>query len=75
MTARVEGLTDKASDALLKELFRFQEDEEIIFQHKWQKGDLVMMDNRSVTHARKDFPPGEPRMLRRTMIKGVPVNT
>lgn len=74
MTARVEGLTDKASDALLEELFRFQEDDEIIFQHKWQKGDLVIMDNRSVTHARKDFPPGEPRMLRRTMIEGVPVN-
>jgi len=31
------------------------------------------MDNRSITHARKDFPAGEPRMLRRTMVEGVAI--
>lgn len=75
ITARVEGLTADESDALLEDLFRYQEDDGIIFEHKWQAGDLVMMDNRSITHARKDFPPGEPRMLRRTMVEGVPVTS
>ena len=73
MTARVEGLPAPESDALLNELFAYQDDEEIIFEHKWEAGDLVMMDNRSITHARRDFPAGEPRMLRRTMVEGVPV--
>lgn len=73
ITARVEGLPKEESDALLKELFRYQEDDGIIFEHRWSAGDVVMMDNRSITHARKDFPAGEPRMLRRTMVEGVPV--
>ncbi|PPR11795.1 MAG: Alpha-ketoglutarate-dependent 2,4-dichlorophenoxyacetate dioxygenase [Alphaproteobacteria bacterium MarineAlpha11_Bin1] len=73
MTARVEGIPAAESDALLNELFTFQDDEEIIFEHKWEAGDLVMMDNRSITHARRNFPAGEPRMLRRTMVEGVPL--
>ena len=32
-----------------------------------------MMDNRCMTHARRDFPAGEPRMLRRTMVEGVAI--
>ena len=75
ITARIEGLSKTESDTLLEELFRYQEDDGIIFEHKWQGGDLVMMDNRSITHARKDFPPGEPRMLRRTMVEGVTVSS
>ena len=73
ITARIEGLSKTESDMLLEELFRYQEDDEIIFEHKWNAGDLVMMDNRSITHARRDFPAGEPRMLRRTMVEGVSI--
>ena len=73
ITARVEGLPQDESDALLEDLFAYQNDDEIIFEHKWEVGDLVMMDNRSITHARKDFPAGEPRMLRRTMVEGVAI--
>ena len=68
-----EILRELESDALLEELFAYQNDDEIIFEHKWEVGDLVMMDNRSITHARKDFPAGEPRMLRRTMVEGVEI--
>jgi len=70
ITARVEGLPQNESEHLLKELFEYQKDSGIIFEHKWNVGDLVVMDNRCITHARKDFPGGEPRMLRRTMIEG-----
>lgn len=73
ITARIEGLSKTESDMLLEELCRYQEDDEIIFEHKWNAGDLVMMDNRSITHARRDFPAGEPRMLRRTMVEGVSI--
>lgn len=73
ITARVEGVPKDESDALLAELFAYVDDTEIQFEHKWRVGDLAMMDNRCMTHARRDFPAGEPRMLRRTMVEGVPI--
>ena len=73
MTARVEGLDPGESDALLAELFRYVDDEDVKFEHAWRAGDLVMLDNRCITHARRDFPGGERRTLRRTMVEGVPV--
>ena len=73
ITARIEGMEPDDSDALLEELFRFAEDDSLIFEHAWRVGDLVMMDNRCITHARKDFPANEPRTLRRTMVEGVPI--
>ncbi len=75
ITARVEGLSGAESDDLLAELFQYQSDSEIIFEHKWEVGDVVIMDNRAITHARKDFPPGQPRMLRRTMVQGKPISS
>ena len=70
ITARVEGVRPNESERLLTELCKYQENPEIIFEHKWEVGDLVMMDNRCITHARREFPGGEPRMLRRTMVQG-----
>ena len=44
-----------------------------MFLHRWTKNDLVIWDNWSTCHARKDFPAGEIRMLRRNIIKGQPL--
>jgi taurine dioxygenase len=73
ITARIEGIPKDDSDALLRDLFGYIDDDQIIFDHKWRVGDLVMIDNRCITHARRDFPAGEPRMLSRTMVEGVPI--
>lgn len=70
MTARIEGLPADESRDLLAELFAFTENTEIIYEHVWRKGDLMMWDNWCSTHARTDFPPTELRMLRRCTIKG-----
>mgnify|MGYP001164043330 CR=1 FL=1 len=70
ITARVEGVQQNESERLLTELCKYQENPDLIFEHKWEVGDVVMMDNRCITHARRDFPGGEPRLLRRTMIEG-----
>lgn len=74
MTARIEGMDPDDSDALLDELFDYINDDDLIFEHAWTVGDLVMMDNRCITHARKDFPAGEPRLLRRTLVQGVAIS-
>ena len=46
------------------------EDPAIIYEHVWRPGDLVMWDNRCITHARTDFPHEERRLLRRTTLIG-----
>ena len=42
---------------------------ELIYEHAWRRGDLLMWDNRCTIHARTDFPSNERRMLRRLTIE------
>jgi len=68
MTRFIVGMDAGESDALLDELFDHAEKPEFVYAHKWQKGDLVMWDNRTVNHARTDFPEKETRLLRRYTV-------
>ena len=70
MTARIEGLPEEESRAILDELWRVNEDSGVVYEHIWQPGDLVMWDNRCSTHARTDFPADQTRLLRRCTVKG-----
>ena len=70
MTARINGLDETESDALIEELLSVAEDPTIVYEHIWRPGDLVMWDNRCVTHARTDFPENEHRLLRRSTTEG-----
>ena len=68
MTRYIVGMDRAESDALLDELFDHAEKPEFVYAHKWTPGDLVMWDNRTVNHARTDFPPEETRLLRRYTV-------
>ncbi len=70
MTARIDGMTDEESSAILNQLYDIGEQREFIYEHVWQDGDLLMWDNRCTIHARTDFPKGERRLLRRCTIEG-----
>ncbi len=70
MTARIDGLPDDESRDILGRLFDHAERPENVYAHKWRYGDLVMWDNRCVTHGRTDFPKDEERILRRCTIEG-----
>ena len=70
MTLCVEGMPRAESDALLLKLFEHQEQPRFQYSHAWRRGDLVMWDNRSVLHARNDFPADQRRMLRRVTLLG-----
>ena len=70
MTAAIEGLSQSESDEVLSELFEISEDPNIIYEHVWQQGDLLMTDNRCCIHARHDFPHDQLRLLRRCTVKG-----
>jgi len=68
MTRDIVGMDRQESDDLLEFLFDHCEQPEFVYAHKWTPGDLVIWDNRCVNHARTDFPPEEPRLLRRYTV-------
>lgn len=68
MTDRIIGLPEQQSRALLDELSDHCEQPRFIYRHKWRVGDLVVWDNRCVTHARTDFSRRERRLLKRVTV-------
>ena len=55
-TMWIEGMERSESEALLNQLFDRVEDPDIIYEHIWEVGDLIMWDNLSCLHARTDWP-------------------
>ena len=70
MTEEIADFPTEKGDALLAELFDLMERPEFVYEHIWQKGDLLMWDNRCTQHARTDFPKNESRLLRRVGLDG-----
>ena len=70
MTEEIEGIPEAEGDALLTRLFETTEHSRFVYEHAWRQGDLIIWDNRSVQHARTDYPPDEPRLMRRVGIEG-----
>lgn len=70
MTEEVIGLPKDESDNLLNALFDHMEKPEFVYEHSWQVGDVLLWDNRNSSHARRDFPNGERRLMLRTTIEG-----
>ncbi len=68
MTRKIVGWDRAASDALLDQLFDHIEKPEFVYAHKWRLDEIVIWDNRSVNHARSDFPPEEIRHMRRVTV-------
>ena len=70
MTARIEGLEPGESERILERLHAHIENPELVYEHQWRYGDLLMWDNRCTVHGRTDFPREEERILRRCTIEG-----
>lgn len=64
----IEGLGVAESEALLDEIWAHATRPEFAFAHKWQRGDVVMWDNRCVMHRRDAFDPTQRRILHRTQL-------
>lgn len=67
-TIRVNELEAVASKALIEEVRSYIKNEDCIYHHHWQPGDLLIWDNRILQHARGPFDESQPRTLRRTPI-------
>jgi taurine dioxygenase len=58
------------SDALLDQIWAHCMQDAFVYRHRWQKGDLLMWDNRVTMHRRDPFDAGTRRVMHRTQIKG-----
>ena len=70
MTEYIVGMPRDESDEVLQALFAHQEQPRFQYEHRWRIGDLLMWDNRSTLHARRDFDAAHLRKLRRVTVKG-----
>lgn len=64
------GLDLAESEALLDQLWAFVDRRELVFEHRWRVGDLVLWDNRCTMHRRDAFDASARRILHRTQVKG-----
>lgn len=72
-TVRFIGMPVDESQALLHELTTAILQSSACYRHRWDVDDLVIWDNWASCHARTDFPSGEVRMLRRSIVSGQPL--
>ena len=67
----IEGMTVAESDDLINGLLAESIDSTEIYRHKWQPGDLVLIDNRACLHkAARDYDPRKGRVMHRMTIEG-----
>lgn len=68
MTEEIEGLDPAAGRDALRRVFEHVRSSTDMYDHTWRAGDLLIWDNRRAQHARTDFPPDQPRKLRRVPV-------
>ena len=68
--AYIVGMAESDSDSLLDALWAHATRPKYSWHNEWQKGDLVMWQNRMVMHRRDAFDPSTRRVMHRTQLKG-----
>ena len=67
----IGGMSQEDGAALHKRLFKIVCDSEYIYKHRWEKGDLVMWDNRCLLHRAIPYDMNKyRRVFRRTTVGG-----
>jgi taurine dioxygenase len=70
-TRNIEGMTPEESQAYLRGLIDRMIQPEIVYTHRWRKGDVLVIDNRATMHrAHGDYDRRESRVLWRIIVEG-----
>lgn len=70
-TETIIGMDPESTQELLSDLLRHTVKPEYIYSHTWQKGDMLIWDNRSALHrGEPSHNPDEPRLLYRALVRG-----
>ena len=62
------GMDEAEARELLREVYRYQTADEVVYRHSWEPNMAVVWDNRSVLHRATGGYEGHSRLLRRTTI-------
>ena len=65
------GKSDEESDVLLDEIFDYLYDDRFVYEHEWVKDDLIIWDNITLQHGRRENAPDARRCLRRITMNDV----
>jgi alpha-ketoglutarate-dependent taurine dioxygenase len=69
--AHISGMTPEASRAYMKSLIERMIRPEIVYQHVWRRGDVLVIDNRATMHrAHGDYDRSQSRVLWRIIVEG-----
>lgn len=68
--AYVNGMTLAESEAFLDELWAYGTQPRFCYEHRWNKGDVVVWDNRATVHRRGGFDPESLRVLYAAQVEG-----
>jgi alpha-ketoglutarate-dependent taurine dioxygenase len=70
-TQYIEGMTPEDSQAYLSDLIERMIRPEIVYHHRWRKGDVLVIDDRATMHrAHGDYDRRESRVLWRIIVEG-----
>ncbi|MGR9090096.1 MAG: TauD/TfdA dioxygenase family protein [Gammaproteobacteria bacterium] len=70
-TDRIVGMNRRDSDDLLDRIHGHMTQSKYQYHHRWRTGDILIWDNRSVTHSvNMDFPVGQRRIHQRILLRG-----
>lgn len=69
LNAYVVGLGVAESESLINELWRYTEQPDVTWFHRWRVGDTIIWDNRCLMHCREAFDPQARRLMWRTQIR------
>ena len=65
------GMTPQATQDVLEDLLARMLQPDLIYKHKWRRGDMLIWDNRSAMHQGViDCPPEQVRLMYRIIIEG-----
>jgi taurine dioxygenase len=71
LTLRIDDVSEEESDAILDELFAYMAEDRFKYLHQWASADLVMWDNRCMTHrATGGYSLPDIRRMHRTVVRG-----
>jgi len=65
------GCTEAQSDELLDEMFAYLYADRFVYEHDWVKDDLIIWDNVTLQHGRRENAPDARRCLRRITMNDV----
>jgi taurine dioxygenase len=70
-TDHIAGMTREASRHYLRELLDRMIEPSIVYEHRWRRGDVLVIDNRATMHrAHGDYDRSESRVLWRIIVEG-----